>query len=128
MRLQTLAGLERKKIEDELAEKIKLITYLNSILDDAKKLLGVIKAEFKEVREKYPSERRTKIFVNPIGEFSEEDLIPDEEVIITISRDGFIKRLPPGTYRTQKRGGSGKLSGCGRRRLYSTFGCGQYPQ
>ncbi|MEK7564738.1 MAG: DNA gyrase subunit A [Patescibacteria group bacterium] len=109
MRLQTLAGLERKKIEDELAEKIKLITYLNSILDDAKKLLGVIKAEFKEVREKYPSERRTKIFVNPIGEFSEEDLIPDEEVIITISRDGFIKRLPPGTYRTQKRGGSGKI-------------------
>lgn len=109
MRLQTLAGLERKKIEDELAEKIKLITYLNSILDDAKKLLGVIKEEFKEVKEKYPSERRTKIYANPIGEFSEEDLIPDEEVIITVSRDGFIKRLPPGTYRTQKRGGSGKI-------------------
>ncbi len=109
MRLQTLAGLERKKIEDELAEKKKLISYLNSILDDVKKLLGVIKDEFKEVRDRYPSERRTKIYVNPIGEFSEEDLIPDEEVIITLSRDGFIKRLPPGTYRTQKRGGSGKI-------------------
>ncbi|MDP3800498.1 MAG: DNA gyrase subunit A [bacterium] len=109
MRLQTLAGLERKKIEDELTEKKKLIAYLNSILDDVTKLLGVIKDEFKEVREKYPSERRTKIYTNPIGEFSEEDLIPDEEVIITLSRDGFIKRLPPGTYRTQKRGGSGKI-------------------
>ncbi|MDP3764685.1 MAG: DNA gyrase subunit A [bacterium] len=109
MRLQTLAGLERKKIEDELVEKKKLIAYLNSILDDVKKLLGVIKEEFKEVRTRYPSERRTKIYANPIGEFSEEDLIPNEEVIITLSRDGFIKRLPPGTYRTQKRGGSGKI-------------------
>ncbi|MEK9174891.1 MAG: DNA gyrase subunit A [Patescibacteria group bacterium] len=109
MRLQTLAGLERKKIEDELSEKRKLIEYLNSLLNDPQKLLGVVKTEFKEIKEKYPSERRTKIFVSPIGEFSEEDLIPDEEVIITLSRDGFIKRLPPGTYRTQKRGGSGKI-------------------
>ncbi len=109
MRLQTLAGLERKKIEDELAEKRKLIAYLNSILDDAKKLLGVIKEEFKEVKDRYSSERRTKIYAQAVGEFTEEDLIPDEEVIITLTRDGFIKRLPPGTYRTQKRGGSGKI-------------------
>lgn len=109
MRLQTLAGLERKKIEDELAEKRKLIAYLNSILDDTKKLVGVIKEEFKEVKDRYPSERRTKIYAQAVGEFTEEDLIPDEEVIITLTRDGFIKRLPPGTYRTQKRGGSGKI-------------------
>ena len=109
MRLATLAGLERKKIEDELVEKKKLILYYTELLSDPKKLLGVIKAEFKEIKEKYPSERRTKIYASPVGEFSEEDLIPDEEVIITLSRDGFIKRLPPGTYRTQKRGGAGKI-------------------
>ncbi|MBI4118898.1 MAG: DNA gyrase subunit A, partial [Parcubacteria group bacterium] len=109
MRLATLAGLERKKIEDELIEKKKLIGYYQELLGDAKKLLGVIKAEFKEIKDKYPGERRTKIYASPVGEFSEEDLIPDEEVIITLSRDGFIKRLPPGTYRTQKRGGSGKI-------------------
>ena len=109
MRLATLAGLERKKIEDELAEKKKLINYYTELLDDPKKLLGVIKAEFKEIKEKYPSQRRTKIYASGVGEFSEEDLIPDEEVIITLSRDGFIKRLPPVTYRTQKRGGSGKI-------------------
>ncbi len=109
MRLATLAGLERKKIEDELIEKKKLISYYQELLGDPKKLLGVIKAEFKEIKDKYPGERRTKIYASPIGEFSEEDLIPDEEVIITLSRDGFIKRLPPGTYRTQKRGGSGKI-------------------
>ncbi|MBI2454179.1 MAG: DNA gyrase subunit A [Parcubacteria group bacterium] len=109
MRLATLAGLERKKIEDELAEKKKLIAYYNELLGDPKKLLGVVKAEFKEIKEKYPSERRTKIYAGAVGEFTEEDLIPDEEVIITLSRDGFIKRLAPGTYRTQKRGGSGKI-------------------
>ena len=109
MRLQTLAGLERKKIEDELAEKKKLIAYYTDLLGDQKKLLGVVKSEFAEMKEKYPSERRTKIHAQVVGEFTEEDLIPDEEVIITLSRDGFIKRLPPGTYKTQKRGGSGKI-------------------
>ncbi|MEK7174829.1 MAG: DNA gyrase subunit A, partial [Patescibacteria group bacterium] len=109
MRLAALAGLERKKVEDELAEKKKLIAYYNELLGDPKKLLGVVKTEFKEVKERYPSERRTKIYTQAVGEFTEEDLIPDEEVIITLSRDGFIKRLAPGTYRTQKRGGSGKI-------------------
>ena len=109
MRLQTLAGLERKKIEDELVEKKKLIAYYTELLSDPKKLLGVVKDEFKEIRQKYPSERRTKIYSQAVGEFTEEDLIPDEEVIITLTRDGFIKRLPPITYRTQKRGGSGKI-------------------
>ena len=109
MRLQTLAGLERKKIEDELAEKKKLIAFYTELLSDPKKLLGVVKDEFKEIRQKYPSERRTKIYSQAVGEFTEEDLIPDEEVIITLTRDGFIKRLPPITYRTQKRGGSGKI-------------------
>lgn len=109
MRLQTLAGLERKKIEDELAEKKKLIAYYTDLLSDPKKLSGVVRSEFAEMKEKYPSERRTKIYAHAVGEFTEEDLIPDEEVIITLSRDGFIKRLPPGTYKTQKRGGSGKI-------------------
>ncbi len=109
MRLQTLAGLERKKINDELDEKIKLIKYYTELLGDPKKLLGVIKEEFKEIKERYPSARKTKIHTQGVGEFKEEDLIPDEEVIITLSRDGFIKRLPPGTYKTQKRGGSGKI-------------------
>jgi DNA gyrase subunit A len=109
MRLQTLAGLERKKIEDELSEKKKLIAYFKDLLSDPKKLLGVVKGEFIEMKEKYPSERRTKIYSHVVGEFTEEDLIPDEEVIITLTRDGFIKRLPPGTYKTQKRGGSGKI-------------------
>lgn len=109
MRLQTLAGLERKKIEDELTEKKKLIAYYKDLLSDPKKLLGVVRGEFVEMKNKYPSERRTKIYSHTVGEFTEEDLIPDEEVIITLSRDGFIKRLPPGTYKTQKRGGSGKI-------------------
>ncbi|MEK7500919.1 MAG: DNA gyrase subunit A, partial [Patescibacteria group bacterium] len=109
MRLQTLAGLERKKINDELAEKRKLIAHYTELLADPKKLMGVVKDEFKEIKTKYPSERKTKVQASAVGEFKEEDLIPLEEVIITLSRDGFIKRLPPGTYRAQKRGGQGKI-------------------
>jgi len=109
MRLQTLAGLERKKINDELDEKKKFIKYCNELLGDPKKMLGVIKEDLKEVKEKYPSPRKTKVHAQGVAEFKDEDLIPEEETIITLSRDGFIKRLPPGTYRTQKRGGSGKI-------------------
>ncbi len=109
MRLQTLAGLERKKINDELAEKRKLIAHYTELLADPKKLMAVVKDEFKEIKGKYPSERKTKVLSQAVGEFKEEDLIPQEEVIITLSRDGFIKRLPPGTYRPQKRGGQGKI-------------------
>lgn len=109
MRLQALAGLERKKINDELAEKKTLIAELNELLNNPKKFLNFIKEEFKEIKAKYSEGRRTKVQSQALGEFKEEDLIPQEEVIISISRDGFIKRLPPETYKVQKRGGQGKI-------------------
>lgn len=109
MRLQTLAGLERKKIEDELEEKRKLIAELEDILKSAKKVLGIIKNEIIELRDKYGDERRTQVVVSPIGEFNAEDLIPEESVIITTTKSGYIKRLAPDTYRTQGRGGKGVI-------------------
>ena len=109
MRLQTLAGLERKKIEDELKEKRKLITELEGVLKSAKKILSIIKQEVLELKEKYGDERRTQVVKNAIGTFSAEDLIPEEEVIITITKSGYIKRLAPSTYKSQSRGGKGVI-------------------
>src|SRR3989344_2849307 len=109
MRLQTLAGLERKKIEDELNEKLKLIAYLKGLLKDPKKIMGVIKAELEEVGKTYGDERRTKIVKGAVSEFKEEDLIPDEETVIALSYGGYIKRANPALYRTQKRGGKGMV-------------------
>ncbi len=109
MRLQTLAGLERKKIEDELKEKKKLIAELESILKSAKKILGIIKDEVIELQEKYGDKRRTQVVKNAIGTFSAEDLIPEEEVIITITKSGYVKRLLPSTYKSQSRGGKGVI-------------------
>jgi len=109
MRLQTLAGLERKKIEEELEEKRKLIAELESILASAKKILGIVKAETLEIKEKFGDERRTQVIPNAIGEFKAEDLIPEEKVIITITRTGYVKRLTPDTYRLQNRGGKGVI-------------------
>ena len=109
MRLQTLAGLERKKIDDELKEKLALIAELESILNSAKKILGIIKKETLELREKYGDERRTQVVQNAIGEFKAEDLIPEESVMITTTKSGYIKRLTPDTYRTQQRGGKGVI-------------------
>lgn len=107
MRLQTLAGLERKKIEDELDEKIKLIKELESILKSDKKVLDIVKKEILEIREKYGDERRTKVVKSAIGEFKEEDLVPAEEAIIILTQEGYIKRISPDTWRTQSRGGKG---------------------
>lgn len=109
MRLQTLAGLERKKIEDELKEKLKLIARLEDLLKHRKKILGVVKDELVEIRDKYGDERRTKVIRSGIGEFTQEDLIPNEEAIITLSEDGYIKRMNPDVYRVQKRGGKGVI-------------------
>ncbi len=109
MRLQTLAGLERKKIEDELAEKLKLTAYLKGLLKDPKKIQGVIKTELEEVQKTYGDERRTKIVKGAVSEFKEEDLIPDEETVIALSYGGYIKRVNPSLYRTQKRGGKGMI-------------------
>ncbi len=109
MRLQTLSGLERKKIEDELDEKLKLIARLEDLLSSRTKLLGVVKDELIEVRDTYGDERKTKIVQSGVGEFSQEDLVPNEDAIITLSEDGYIKRMNPSTYRVQKRGGKGVI-------------------
>ncbi|NTW46022.1 MAG: DNA gyrase subunit A [Candidatus Moranbacteria bacterium] len=109
MRLQTLSGLERQKIEDELEEKRKLIAHLEDLLGSREKLLGVVKDELIEVRDKYGDARKTKIVRGGVGEFKQEDLIPNEDAIITLSEDGYIKRMNPSVYRVQKRGGKGVI-------------------
>ncbi len=109
MRLQTLAGLERKKIEDELKEKKALIAELEDILKSNKKILAIIREEVAELKEKYGDERRTQVVKSAIGTFSAEDLIPEQNVIITITKSGYVKRLAPDTYRTQSRGGKGVI-------------------
>jgi len=109
MRLQTLAGLERKKIEDELAEKLKLIAELEAILKSEKKILAIVKDELARVKEKYGDERKTKVVKGGIGEFRQEDLVPNEEAIIMITKEGYIKRMNPTVYKVQKRGGKGVI-------------------
>lgn len=111
MKLQTLAGLERKKIEDELKEKLALIKNLKSILADPQKILATIKDELAELKAKYGTPRRTAIAKNAVGDFSQEDLIPNEETMISLTQDGYIKRLPPETFHVQKRGGKGVIGG-----------------
>jgi DNA gyrase subunit A len=107
MRLQTLSGLERKKIEDELTEKRKLIAELEALLKSRAKQNALIKKELLAVKEKYNDERRTKVVKGAVGEFEESDLIPDVDTIVTITRSGYIKRLKPEVYRAQRRGGVG---------------------
>jgi DNA gyrase subunit A len=109
MRLQTLSGLERKKIEDELAEKLKLIAFLEDLLASRSKMLSVIKTELQELKDKYGDARRTKVIRSAIGEFKQEDLIPNEEAILTLTEDGYIKRMNPDVYKVQKRGGKGVI-------------------
>jgi len=107
MPLANLAKLERLKIEEELKEKKKLIKELETILKSPKKIQKVIEDELLEMKKKYGDERRTKVFKSPVGQFSEEDLIAEEESIITLTEDGYIKRMNPKTYRAQHRGGKG---------------------
>lgn len=109
MKLQTLAGLERQKIEDELKEKIALIKELESILKSEKKILGIVKDELLKVKEKFGDERKTRIIKSGVGEFKQEDLIPNDEAIITITEQGYIKRMDPSVYKVQKRGGKGVI-------------------
>ncbi len=111
LRLQRLTGLERKKIDEEYLELIKKIEYLRSILESRRKLLGIIEEELNDIGEKYGDERRTEI-VDDEGDFQIEDLIAEENVIITITHTGYIKRIPIGTYRRQRRGGKG-ITGLG---------------
>ncbi len=107
MRLQTLAGLERQKIEDELAELLERIKELTAILKSPEKLKAIIKQEFLDVKEKYGDKRRTKVIKGKLGEITEVDLVPLEETIVTLTTGGYIKRINPATYKIQKRGGKG---------------------
>ncbi len=109
MRLQNLANLERLKIETELKEKKKLIKELENILSSKKKMRGIIKDETIEVRDSHADERRTKIIKHGVKEFAAEDLIPNENTMLMITRDNYIKRLPPDTFKTQHRGGKGVI-------------------
>ncbi len=108
MQLRSLAGLERQKIEDELAELKKLIAELEGILADEKKILAIIKDELQELRQAYGDERRTKIIPNELGKFSDEELIPDEQVVVTLTTNNYIKRNSVADYKKQNRGGKGK--------------------
>lgn len=107
MKLQTLAGLERKKIADELSEKKKIAKELETILKSPQKILTIIKKELLAIKDKYGDERRTKVFKSQVGKFEEIDLIPEEETVITVTKTGYIKRINPKTYRVQRRGGKG---------------------
>jgi DNA gyrase subunit A len=107
MQLRRLAALEREKIEKEYEEIEKLIDKLISILKNPQKVLDIISDELLQVKEKFGDERMTKIYKQKIGEFSEEDLIPKEETLITITKTGYIKRVPRTTYKAQRRGGKG---------------------
>lgn len=106
MRLARLQGLEREKIENEYQELMKKIAYYNELLADDVKLMGVIKDEMIEIKEKWADKRRTKI-VAAIDDIDDEDLIEKENVAITLTHLGYVKRIPADTYRTQKRGGKG---------------------
>ena len=111
LRLQRLTGLERKKIEDEYLELIKRIEFYHSILESRTRLLGIIREELDDLNTRFGDERRTGI-VDQEGEFEIEDLIAEENMIVTITHTGYIKRIPTGTYRRQRRGGKG-VSGMG---------------
>ncbi len=107
MQLQRLSGMERKKLEDELAEKLLVIADLKDILSKPARVDAIIGDELTEINEKYGDDRRTEVHASPLGQFSAKDTIPNEEVIITLSKQGYVKRLKASTYRTQKRGGMG---------------------
>ncbi|OGS20975.1 MAG: DNA gyrase subunit A [Elusimicrobia bacterium RIFOXYA2_FULL_39_19] len=106
MRLHQLTGLERKKLEDEYLELIKMIEKFKSILADPKKVTAIIQTELKEIKETYGDERRTKI-QSKVVEMEIEDLVQEEDVVVTLSHAGYVKRMPVSTYRSQRRGGRG---------------------
>jgi len=107
MQLRRLASLERKKILEEYAEVLKTISYLEDLLANPKRILGLIKDETGEVKEKYSDERRTEVLEQGVIEFSEEDLIPHQAMVVTLSNRGFVKRVPSQAFRLQHRGGKG---------------------
>lgn len=109
MRLSALANLERQKITDELKEKEKLIRDLKALLKDQKRVLEVIKKELDDIKNKYGDERRTKVVAGAATSFKAEDLIPEAEQVMVLTKGGYIKRVNPEEYRLQKRGGKGLI-------------------
>ncbi|MEK7158251.1 MAG: DNA gyrase subunit A [Patescibacteria group bacterium] len=109
MRLQQLANMERLQVEQELKDKRKLIKELETLLKSRSKMLSMIKDELRLIVDQFGDERRTKIVPNAVGTFSQEDLIPKEATIVMLTRDGYIKRLSPETFKTQGRGGKGVI-------------------
>lgn len=107
MKLATLANLERKKIEDELLEKKKLIKELNIILKSREKILEIVHKELQDIKTKYGDSRRTKVVATSLGEFKEEDLVPLEEAVVVLTESGYVKRMNPTLVRAQHRGGKG---------------------
>ncbi len=107
MQLKKLAHLEREKLQSEYDELMKKVKFLIAVLKDPKRVLQIIKDELKALAEIYGDARRTKVYKNAVGEFSEEDLIANEETIITLTKTGYIKRMPIDTFRSQRRGGKG---------------------
>ncbi|MEH6988315.1 MULTISPECIES: DNA gyrase subunit A [Bacillales] len=107
MRLQRLTGLEREKIEEEYANLLALIAELKAILADEEKVLEIIREELTEIKERFNDKRRTEIVAGGIENIEDEDLIPRENIVLTLTHKGYIKRLPVSTYRAQKRGGRG---------------------
>ncbi|MBC1544339.1 DNA gyrase subunit A [Listeria cossartiae] len=107
MRLQRLTGLEREKIEEEYQNLVALINDLKAILADDERILEIIREELEEIKLKYADKRRTEILAGDLVSLEDEDLIPEEEVAITLTKRGYIKRLPLSTYRSQRRGGRG---------------------
>jgi DNA gyrase subunit A len=107
MRLARLAAMERQKIEDERKDVLVHIDYYHLLLSDINEIRKLIKVDLQELKEKYGDERRTEISAAEIGNFKDEDLIPNEEVVVTLTEKGYIKRLPSNTYRAQRRGGRG---------------------
>ncbi len=109
MQLRRLTGLERQTIENELAELRKLIAALEKILASESEILRVIREELEELKAKYGDKRRTQIIAGELGKFSEEELVPNEQVIVTLTNGGYIKRIPSNTYKSQGRGGKGVM-------------------
>ncbi|OIO06957.1 DNA gyrase subunit A [Candidatus Falkowbacteria bacterium CG23_combo_of_CG06-09_8_20_14_all_41_10] len=109
MRLQNLANLEQLKVEEELKEKTKLIKELEAILKSVSKVRGIIQKELGEIKEKFADERKTQVMVHGIKDFNIEDLVPNEETMVMMTRDGYIKRIDPDTFKVQARGGKGVI-------------------
>jgi DNA gyrase subunit A len=114
MRLARLTALERSKVDEEYRELLKAIAYYQDVLRDPKKVAAVVREELLEVKAKYGDARRTRIVSDREATFEEEDLVPDSEVVITLTRHGYVKRVPLETYRAQRRGGKGIVGAAAR--------------